>query len=104
MRPITSTEVVQKGITELHLQFFVPPGIIDVRQKKTHEAEDGGGTGDVDDTGEIVVVGGVPVVDSIKIVSQTLHMGKGGTALVDVVIEVADFPGVTKYEMKVSKI
>jgi len=106
----TSSEIIQKGPIELDKQFFVPPNVVDVRQIQstditsgdtgavdTEEIVDIPGTGDVD-------YAGLATVDSIEIVSQTVKVGTGGTATVDVIIEVPDLDNITNYEVRVTKL
>lgn len=43
-------------------------------------------------------------VDNLTIISQTLRRAQDGTQVVDIVAEVDDVPGATKYEFRITKI
>lgn len=45
----------------------------------------------------------LPVPQSINIVSQTIRIAPDGSSLVDVVIEIDDIPGVTNFDVRVTK-
>lgn len=71
------------------------------------------GTGDGGDvvyeppTNDIPVESGaeetLPTPQFIEIVSQTIRIAPDGSTLVDVVIDVEDIPGVTNYDVRVTK-
>lgn len=44
------------------------------------------------------------IVDSLTVISQTLRRGDDGSLIVDVVVEVDDIPGTTKYEFRITKV
>jgi hypothetical protein len=56
----------------------------------------------VDDTNQSQSVAPTAPV-SFTIVSQTVRMGSDGTQFVDVVIDIPDQPGISSYDMRVSK-
>lgn len=71
------------------------------------------GTGDGTDvvytppTNDVPVESGeldmLPTPQSIVIVSQTIRIAPDGSSLVDVVIDVEDIPGVSNYDVRVTK-
>ncbi len=107
----TSSEIIQKGPIEIDKQFFVPPYVQDVRQVQSSDISDGefGAADDTEtediptDPGDVSYVG-LPVVDSITVVSQTVKTATGGGVTVDVIIEVPDYDSILKYDVRVTKI
>lgn len=107
----TSSEIIQKGPIEIDRNFFVPPNVVDVRQLGSTDISTGEvqNADDVDegvvqiDPGDIDYVG-LPIVDTIAVISQTVKVATGGTATVDVIIEVPDYDSITDYEVRVTKI
>lgn len=45
----------------------------------------------------------LPTPQTLVIVSQTIRIAPDGSSLVDVVVEVEDIPGVTNYDVRVTK-
>lgn len=43
-------------------------------------------------------------VDNLEIISQVIRRAADGTQVVDIVAEVDDVPGITKYEFRITKI
>lgn len=91
--------------------FYVPPFIIDVR---TAGEEDYGttvndtGSGSGYDPGEAASLfgGGGSVIQpptSFSIVSQTVRIAPDGSAVVDVVLEFPDSPGIKAVDVRVTK-
>jgi hypothetical protein len=111
----SSKEVIQRPDTVVDERFFVPPGIIDVRNVDPDDPEAGGYTDIPSDTSagslpvEWVETGegansSLPVVQNISIVGQSVRIAADGTTLVDVIIEVDDFNGIANYDIRVTKI
>ncbi len=50
-----------------------------------------------------VPVNGLPIPDDMKIISQTLRVGPDGKVTVDVVIETSDIPGITEFEVRITR-
>lgn len=48
--------------------------------------------------------GGVETPEILGIVSQTIRTKDDGSQVVDVIVEVEDIPGVSKYEVRVAKV
>lgn len=47
---------------------------------------------------------GLPTPEILRIISQDVRKNKKGDQIVDVIFEVQDIPGITKYEFRVTKI
>jgi hypothetical protein len=107
-----SGEIIQKGPIEIDRNFFVPPNVVDVRQLEETDITSGDIQSaddietdiiDVSDQGDVSYVG-LPVVDSITIVSQTVKTSTGGQVTVDVIIEVPDTDSIVNYDVRVTKL
>ena len=55
------------------------------------------------DEGEDSEDDGLLTIDNLTIVSQTLRRLKDGSLVVDMVVQVDDIPGATKYEFRITK-
>jgi hypothetical protein len=108
--------VANKQPVVLDPNFFLPPGVVDVRHVNDNET-DGLYPDDVEETaveGEDVTAPEDAPIDitsdvlqppaSITIVSQTVKVANDGKFAVDVVIEVEDLPGVNTYETRLTKV
>lgn len=58
---------------------------------------------EIDETDDIGVDEGLETPSEFTIISQTIRRGDGNHQFVDVVFEVDDVDGATKYEIKVTK-
>jgi len=132
MAQIRDTDVIRTPEVNLDPRLFIPDGVIDIGTKSTEidpdnptptsdtgetsdDAVDSGtGTGsggDVDyeppTNDDIPVESGepdmLPTPQFIEIVSQKIRIAPDGSSLVDVVINVEDIPGVTHYDVRVTK-
>lgn len=87
-------------------RFFLPPGVIDVRDAGSENAEllydpsDLAAEGPILDTPESTVP--MPP-SSFTIVEQRVRIGSDGRAVVDVTLEFADVPGVDSIEVRITK-
>lgn len=110
---INSGKIIQEPTTTIDPRFFVPPGVIDVRERTADESAQ---IYDVDTT----VVSGEdvqpPAPDSINdgtrlatpssitvVTPQTVRFAPDGTQVVDVILEIADVEGATNYDVRVTK-
>jgi hypothetical protein len=112
----------KKDETYIDPQFFLPPGVFDIKYAPGNEVNseenatefsdyDSGDsevteTANDDDTWASVTPESnsvLPIPDTITIVSQTVKAAAGGGYLVDIVIDVPDLPGVENYDVAVTK-
>lgn len=133
MAQIRDTDIIRTPEVTVDPRLFVPDGVIDLSVRSseidsdnpTPTADNGEtsddaadssadtGTGDGGDavytpptndtpaeSGEIDML---PTPQTIEIVSQTIRIAPDGSSLVDVVIKVEDIPGVTNYDVRVTK-
>lgn len=114
---ITSGKVIKKPEIVLDNTDFLPPGVIDVRGKTREEAGPPNGLAG-DNSGneepDLIVIenpdppgGGrevLPVPQDMKIVSQTVKVGRDKKITVDVLIETSDLSGITQFEARLSKL
>lgn len=126
---LTSRQIIQKPDILIDPNFAVPPGIVDARQggtndRRANELEGRKGKPGEDSEGEII--DGIPGDDDggeegegprtpgvprgtlspptgLHIVSQTPRYASDGTYVIDAVLGFDDVPGVTKYEVRISK-
>lgn len=107
-----ANRVVHTGPQSLDPMFHIPVGMEDDWEysddgyvgsdadrdefELTDDFIDGGDDEDEDD--------GPEVPEILGIVSQTVRHSDEGTKVIDVVIEVEDIPGITKYEIRVTKV
>lgn len=98
-------EVDKQTIIDNH--FFVPPGVIDVRQGGSESGTDSyipGTTAVAEpilETPESLVP--MPPT-SYTVVDQRVRIASDGRTVVDVVLEFADVPGVNSIDVRVSKL
>lgn len=125
---ITSGKVIKKPDIVLETDDFLPPGILDVRTKTRDEAGllEGAGsdssdtlvgdpdgeekegtapTGPKDPDAPLYsdTPGSMPVPNDMRIISQTVKVGDDRSITIDVVIETSDFPGITEFEVRITK-
>lgn len=123
---ISGNNVAQSSPTTLDPNFFLPPGVVDLRYINEEDVSDsmndvsvdpsagdtldeiGGAVIDVGD-GEVLPTDGQPTTNylqapsTMSIVSQTVKVAPDGRFVVDVVIDVEDVPGAANYEVRLSK-
>lgn len=105
---------------EIDPNFFIPPNLVDLRYSDINEEDT---SLQRDDDGEIVGTDyDVPAIyeegedllpagsssliappDNITFVSQQVRVAADGKFVVDLIIEVADEPGIIKYDVSLSK-
>jgi len=56
------------------------------------------------DEGEDSVDDGPLTIDDVRVVSQKIRRAKDDSIVVDIVVEVDDIPGATKYEFRITKV
>jgi hypothetical protein len=111
----STRNVVNKQPVVLDPNFFLPPGVVDVRHVNdtetdglySDESDDTIAEGDVESPVDSVVDGNNDVLQppgEITIVSQTVKVADDGKFAVDVVIDVEEIPGVTNYETRLTKV
>lgn len=112
---ITSGKVIKKPEIVLEPTDFLPPGIVDVRTQNREEAGAPDGLA-VDNSGneldDLIVIENpiygypegsiLPVPQDMKIVSQTVKVGRDKKVTVDVLIETSDLPGISSFEARLS--
>lgn len=133
MAQIRDTDIIRTPEVNLDPRLFVPDGVIDLGVKSSEidpdlptpnvDDEDisEGSTPSTDtgsgDGGDVVyqpptnsdipaesgTTDMLPTPQTITIISQTIRIAPDGSSLVDVVIEVEDIPGVTNYDVRVTK-
>jgi hypothetical protein len=132
MAQIRDTDIIRTPEVAIDPRLFIPDGVIGIGVKSTEidpdsptptadnasEAVDGGasapGTGngsnvDYEEStnNDVAVESGevykLPTPQTLTIVSQTIRIAPDGSSLVDVVIEVEDIPGVSNYDVRVTK-
>lgn len=133
MAQIRDTDIIRTPEVTLDPRLFIPDGVIDIGVRSTEidpdtptpttddsDAIDDGTTGSTDTgsgdggvvydppTGvDIPVESGesdkLPTPQTVTIISQTIRIAPDGSSLVDVVIEVEDIPGVTNYDVRITK-
>lgn len=112
-----ATTPVQRKVTPVDPMFAIPAGSDELVYGTNSGIEAIGSTGPVDSyTGQPVdlsnvsiPIGGtpaatVPTPDIIGIVSQQVRRSPSGDNVIDVVLEVSDVLGATKYEFRVTKV
>lgn len=90
---------VNEKPTTVHPLFNVPEGAIDLAH-----VESGFRYSEFEAATEGEETEVVPVPEGLRIVKQTLRTTKSGQEVVDVVLEVDDVPGVSKYDLRVTPI
>lgn len=109
---ISGSQVKIKTDAVIDPNFFLPPGVIDMRystEQDVSSEDDYTSDEEVDVT--VVEVGvtdnsqadTLTPPDNITIISQTVKISPDGHEVVDVVLEVDDIPGVTSYEVRLAK-
>jgi hypothetical protein len=125
---INTGQIIQRPTTTVDGNFFIPPGVVDLRYKTEEEirAEDANNDDPSPENStpesapefEVVDVSAapfaegtgtppanpeIPAPDWLTVVSQTVKFSNDGTSLVDVIIEVQDIPGVSLIDVAVTK-
>lgn len=112
---INSDQVVTKPPLNLDPNFYVPAGLINVTNKPQDDVDD-----DLDRTPTIVDANlifptsvdptttgdttSLAVPQKVSVVSpQNVRTLANGTTVVDVYIDVEDIPGITNYEVRITK-
>lgn len=96
--------------TVIDPMFFIPDGVEDFvyseneRNLESVPEEETGDDSFVTDEGGVNYFDGPDTPDILGVVSQTLRTTNTGAQVVDVVIEVEDIPGLSKYDYRVTKI
>lgn len=113
---ITSGKVIKKPEVVLDPTDFLPPGVIDVRTQTREEAgtPDGLAVDISDREEEIIVIENpdppgntrqvLPVPQDMKIISQTVKVGRDKKVTIDVLIETSDLTGISSFEVRLSKL
>jgi hypothetical protein len=101
----TTRNVVPKQPVDIDPQFFLPPNVVDVRYSQDKDPSQYT-VGD-DEEGQVIddTIGstvGMPIPETITIISKTARTTSSGT-VVDIVIEVPDYPGVKEYDVRLAK-
>lgn len=92
--------------------FFVPLGVVDVRQRGLDDAsyygstDNGGGAGVTDPSstpspnnpGSVI-----PIPSSFSVVAQQVHITPDGKAVVDVTLEFPDVIGISAVDVRITK-
>jgi hypothetical protein len=122
MAQIRDTDIIRTPEVTVDPRLFVPDGVIDVQAKSTEIDPDN--PVDVPEldvvdetTGEGVIYDSfddagrdstdndtLPAPQSIEVVQQDVKFGPDGSVLVDVIIAVEEAPGITDYEVRVTKV
>lgn len=90
---------VTQRAQEISHNFYIPEGLEDSFSYSENDGDDD----DLDVPGGFGNEG-VAIPDSLVVISQTLRTLKNGQEVVDVVFEVENIPGATKYELRVTKV
>lgn len=123
---INSGQIVQRPDINIDPQFFVPPDVIDVRQRNDSdgsagetEVTTGTAEGDAEttidegtiDAGPDIVddttttnepTSKLPVPTGVTVFSQRARTAPGGQIVIDVVFDVPDIPGVSQIDVRVA--
>jgi shikimate 5-dehydrogenase len=111
----STRDVVTVQPVVLDPNFFVPPGVVDVRYVNETDTDslyiDDPNNNEADPdataTDDLIIdttTTGLEPPANITIVSQTVKVAADGRFVVDVVIDVEDAPGVTTYESRLTKV
>jgi hypothetical protein len=123
----TTGQIIKTPDTTVGPNFFVPPGVVDLRYLNEEEAaaldeetdvvddtttptDDGAVEFTIideaveDDTDLSLGSAEIPAPDWIQIVEQIVKFGEDGTCLIDVIIETQDIPGVQQIDVAVTKV
>jgi hypothetical protein len=133
MAQIRDTDIIRTPEVNLDPRLFIPDGVIDIGVKSSGidpenptdtpsatsaeaiegvEVDDSGTTDDgevhYDEPSNLPVESGdeedkLPTPQYIEIVSQTIRIAPDGSSLVDVVINVEDIPGISNYDVRMTK-
>lgn len=100
---------VKRTTTELDPMFFIPEGVDEFiyhDRETTYETsqEETGDDFFVTDDGDADYFDGPATPEIIEVVSQTIRTTAAGNQVVDLVVEVEDLAGLSKYEFRVTKI
>lgn len=112
---ISSGRIVKKPEIVVDPNFYVPPGITDVRTQTNEErgaiqpgsrGVEGGDGIDIEytfDNPDLDPAGMLRPPAWMKVISQVVRQGPAGQQVVDVILEVEDVPGADDYQVRVSK-
>lgn len=113
---ITSGKVIKKPEVVVDPTDFLPPGVLEMRTQTRQEAGSPDGLA-VDISGqeeELIVIENptspgtgndvLPVPQDMKIISQTIKVGRDKKVTVDVLLETSDLSGITSFEVRLSKL
>lgn len=122
MAQIRDTDIIRTPEVTVDPRLFVPDGVIDLNAKSKETdpdnptdipeldvADETSGEGVVydsfDDAGRDSTENDtLPAPQYINVVSQTVRFGPDGSALVDVTVEVEEVPGVSNFEIRVTRV
>jgi hypothetical protein len=117
MAQIRDTDIIRTPEVTVDPRLFVPEGVIDMNAKSPEIDPDNPVDVPVeliDEVGEIISDAPadnisnledftLPTPNSVTVVEQTMRFGPDGRAVVDVVIEVEDVPGISNYDVRTTK-
>jgi hypothetical protein len=118
MAQIRDTDIIRTPEVTVDPRLFVPEGVIDMSVKSPEiDPDNPVDVPDIDEgvaPGEIISDAGadnisnledftLPTPNSVTVVEQTMRFGPDGRAVVDVVIEVEDVPGISNYDVRTTK-
>lgn len=117
---ISTSRVSRKPDTVLDPNFFLPPGVVDMRYRTDQDPTDDTDNPDMsesvidiefDDTdtseGDVAGDEGNVIIappSSLVVLSQTVRHAPDGHSVVDVILSVEDGPDVANYEVQIQKI
>lgn len=107
MSTINTGNVVSVPATIIDPNFFLPPGVVDLKYAIKDDAsagDDQGGLGSGSGTVTTIVdpLGALRPPNWINIVSQVIRISPTGHVSVDVTIDIEDVPGAVKFEAKLA--
>jgi hypothetical protein len=118
MAQIRDTDIIQTPEVTLDPRLFVPGDVIDMSVKSPEidpdnpidvpteaTGEEGDVIADAEGADNISNLENftLPAPNSIVVAEQTIRFGPDGRAVVDVVIEVEDVPGISNYDVRTTK-
>lgn len=115
MAQIRDTDIIQTPAVTVDPRLFVPDDVIDIKVKSPEIDPENPSDVPTGEEGEIIVDAEgadnisnlqdftLPTPNSVTVVEQTIRFAPDGRAVVDVVIEVEDVPGVDNYDVRTTK-
>lgn len=101
---------VKRTTTELDPMFYIPEGVDEfVYDDRDFDYDASAAEESIDDSfvvddGDADYFDGPATPEIVEVISQTIRTTAAGNQVVDLVVEVEDLPGLSKYEFRVTKI